>query len=48
MMHENNGQFPDESAVLVRYPLDGSRSASDRETRPWLPGTVEQQCGPDE
>lgn len=21
---------------------------AERETRPWLPGTIEQQCGPDE
>jgi hypothetical protein len=30
MMHENDGQFPDESPVLARYPLDGPRSVSDR------------------
>jgi hypothetical protein len=46
MMHENDGRFLDGSAVLVRYPLDGPRSAGDRETWPWLPGTVEQQCDP--
>jgi hypothetical protein len=34
--------------VLVRYPLDAPRSASDRERWPWLPGTAEQQRGPDE
>ncbi len=44
----NDGQFPDHSAVLARYPVDGRRSASDREAWPWLAGTVEQQCGPDE
>lgn len=47
-MHENDGRFPDESPVLVRYPLDGPRSVSDRAEWPWLPGTIEQQCGPDE
>ena len=36
------------SAVLVRYPVDGRQSASGREAWPWLAGTVEQQCGPDE
>lgn len=48
MAHENGGRFPDESAVLVRYPLDGPKSASDRSEWPWLAGTIEQQCGPDE
>jgi hypothetical protein len=48
MMHENDGQFPDESPVLIRYPLDGPRSVSDRAEWPWLPGTIEQQCRPDE
>lgn len=47
-MHENDGRFPDESPVLVRYPLDGPRSVSDRAEWPWLPGMIEQQCGPDE
>jgi hypothetical protein len=44
----NDGRFPDGSVVLVRCPLDGRRSASDRAAWPWLLGTVEQQCGPDE
>jgi hypothetical protein len=62
MIHENDSRFPDESAVLVRYPLhlgperqpgqsqDEHLTAlrAERETWPWLPGIVEQQCGPDE
>ena len=62
MRHENNGRFPDESQVLVRYPLRPAPERqpgqsqdehlatlrADRETWPWLPGTIEQQCGPDE
>jgi hypothetical protein len=48
MTHQNDGRFPGESPVLVRYPLDGPRSVSDRAEWPWLPGTIEQQCGPDE
>jgi hypothetical protein len=64
MRHENDGRFPDESEVLVRYPLrqgpgperqpgqsDDEHLAvlrADRERWPWLPGTIEQQCGPDE
>jgi hypothetical protein len=41
-------QFPEGSAVLVRYPAEERRTASDRESWPWLHGTIEQQCGPDE
>ena len=64
MTGENDGRFPDESQVLVRYPLrpgpgperqpgqsgDEHLAAlrADRETWSWLPGTIEQQCGPDE
>jgi hypothetical protein len=62
MVDENDGRFPDESEVLVRYPLrpgpqrqpeqtDEEHLAvlrAERETWPWLPGTIEQQCGPDE
>jgi hypothetical protein len=48
MIHENDGRFPDKSPILVRYPLDGPKSVTDRERWPWLPGTIEQQCGPDE
>jgi hypothetical protein len=62
MMPENDGRYPDESEVLVRYPLrpgpgrepgqsDDEHLAvlrADRGTWPWLPGAVEQQCGPDE
>jgi hypothetical protein len=44
----NDGRFPDDSAVLARYPVGGRRPASDREAWPWLAGTIEQQCGPDE
>jgi len=62
MVDENYGRFPDESPVLVRYPLqpgperqpgqpqDEHLAAlrAERETWPWLPGIIEQQCGPDE
>ncbi len=39
-MHDedNDGKFPDESPVEVRYPR----------TWPWLPGSIVEQCGPDE
>jgi hypothetical protein len=61
MTEDNDGRFPDQSEVLVRYPLtlteqkpgqsDAERLAelaAERRTWPWLPGTVEHQCGPDE
>jgi hypothetical protein len=62
MRDENDGRFPDQSEVLVRYPLRPGperrpgQSQDEhlailkayRETWPWLPGTIEQQCGPDE
>ena len=51
--------FPDDSPVEVRYPVDGTPtktsagttvyiSDAPRESWPWLPGVIEQQCGPDE
>ena len=51
--------FPDDSPVEVRYPLDGTPTKTSagttvyisdvpRESWPWLPGVIEQQCGPDE
>jgi hypothetical protein len=60
--HENDGRFPDGSAVLVRYPLQPAPERQpgqsqdehlaalqvDRESRPWLADTIEQQCGADE
>jgi hypothetical protein len=45
-MPDNDGRFPDDSAVEARYPL--GRSFTGREAWPWLAATVEQQCGPDE
>jgi hypothetical protein len=43
---ENNGRFPDCSAVLARFSLGDNDE--DRDCWPWLEATVEQQCGPDE
>ncbi|MFI7639099.1 hypothetical protein [Nonomuraea sp. NPDC049400] len=43
----NDGRFPEDTPVLVRYPVrDDQRE--DRNSRPWLPGTVLEQCGFDE
>jgi hypothetical protein len=41
-------QFPDDCAVLVRFPRTEAEAKGDRGAWPWLPGTVLQQVGPDE
>ncbi len=40
--------FPEDSWVQVRYPLTDAQVYGDREAWPWVPGVVENQCGPDE
>ena len=49
-MHDedNDGRFPDESPAEVRYPRSKQEEHGDRERWPWLPGTIVEQCGPDE
>jgi len=49
-MHDqdNDGRFPDQSPVVVRYPRSEQEEQGDRERWPWLPGTIVEQCGPDE
>ena len=51
MNSENSNQnppyFPDDAAVLVRYPLPGT-SIHDYEAWDWLPGSIVSQCGPEE
>ena len=39
--------YPEDTPVLVRYPLPGQEQAG-RESWPWLPGTVVAVIGPDE
>ena len=48
MDEDNDGRFPDDSLVEVRYPLTGSEQQGDRLAWPWLPGAIPGQCGPDE
>ena len=48
MSEQNDGRFPDESDVLVRYPAPGMTHETPRDTWPWMAGVIEQQCGPDE
>jgi hypothetical protein len=46
--YDNDGRFPDGTAVQARYPDAGRGSGADHDAWPWLEATVEQQCGPDE
>jgi hypothetical protein len=48
MNDDNDGRFPGDSAVEVRYPRTRQEQAGDRAAWPWLPGTILSQCGPDE
>jgi hypothetical protein len=45
---DNDGKFPDEGPVEVRHPRSKQEERGDREQWPWLPGTIVEQCGPDE
>ena len=47
MDEDNDGRFPDDSAVEVRYP-QGKEEQGDRSAWPWLPGSIVEQCAPDE
>ena len=46
--YANDGRWPDETPVLVRFPRDKQEERGSREAWPWLPGTVLEQVGPDE
>jgi hypothetical protein len=49
MLHElPGGQLVEDTPVLVRYPRTPEQVRGDRTNWPWLPGTIVQQCGPDE
>ena len=45
---DNDGRFPDENPVEIRYPRSKQEKQGDRSQWPWLPGTIVEQCGPDE
>ena len=49
-MHDedNDGRFPDDSPVEVRYPRSKQEEQGARELWPWLPGTIVERCGPNE
>jgi hypothetical protein len=46
--NDNDGRFPGDSRVEVRYPRTRQEEQGGRSAWPWLPGTIERQCGPDE
>ena len=48
MDEDNDGRFPDDSPVKVRYPRNKQEEQGDRSAWPWLPGSILGQCGPDE
>jgi len=48
MDEDNDGRFPDDSLVEVRYPRTRQEERGDRSAWPWLPGSILSQCGPDE
>lgn len=48
MDEDNDGRFPDDSLVVVRFPRNLQEEQGDRSEWPWLPGSILSQCGPDE
>jgi hypothetical protein len=49
MHHElPGGQLVEDTPVFVRYPRTPEQERGDRADWPWLPGTIVEQCGPDE
>ena len=47
-MSEGGAVFTEDMAVMVRFPRTKEDEQGDRARWPWLPGTILQQCGPDE
>jgi hypothetical protein len=45
---DNDGRFPNNTQVDVRYPRTPREEHGDRSAWPWLPGTILSQVGPDE
>ena len=45
---DNDGRFPDESPVEVRYPRSKQEEHANRDSWPWLAGSIIEQCRPDE
>ena len=47
-MSEDGPVFTEDMAVMVRFPRTKEEEQGDRARWPWLPGTIVEQCGPDE
>jgi hypothetical protein len=47
-MSEDGPVFAEDMAVEVRYPRTKEEERGDWANWPWLPGTILEQCGPDE
>ena len=45
---EHGPAIAEEMAVEVRFPRTPEQERDDRANWPWLPGTILEQCGPDE
>ncbi|MBW6432709.1 hypothetical protein KZ829_03010 [Actinoplanes hulinensis] len=45
---DNDGRFPDDADVKVRYPLTDRQVDAGRTVWPWVTGYIVGQCGPDE
>jgi hypothetical protein len=41
-------EFPEGTRVEARYPRSKQEEHGDRAAWPWLPGVIEEVCGPDE
>jgi hypothetical protein len=48
MDEDNDGRFPGNTEVEVRYPRNRQEERGDRCGWSWLPGSILGQCGPDE
>ncbi len=49
MHHElSDGMLAEDMAVMVKFPRTKEEERGDRAGWPWLPGTIVEQCGPDE
>ena len=48
MDDDNDGWFPADNPVEVRYPRSKQEEQGGRSAWPWLPGSIAEQRGPDE
>ena len=45
---DDDNPYPDGTPILVRFPRTKAEEQGDRSAWPYLPGTIEQRCAPDE